>query len=99
MRFLYFLWSGYILYILYSVYAYFKGRHLVSDMGIYNAWFVKKIALALVILAMSYALKHFGKITLAKWVAGVPLIALAVPMIGAAFGMLVYWYSMYISGK
>jgi len=68
-------------------------------MSIYNAWFVKKIVLALVILAASYALKHFGKITLAKWVAGVPLIVLSVPMIGAAIGMLVYWFSMYISGK
>ena len=99
MRFLYVLWSGYLLYIVYSLYAYFKGKHLVSDMSIYNAWFVKKIALALVILAASYALKHFGKITLAKWVAGVPLIILSVPMIGAAIGMFLYWFSMWISGK
>ncbi len=99
MRFLYFLWSGYLLYIVYTVYAYFKGKHLVSDMTIYNAWFVKKIALALLVLAVSYALKHFGKISLAKWVAGVPLIFLAVPMIGAAIGMLMYWFSMWISGK
>ncbi len=68
-------------------------------MSIYNAWFVKKIALALFILAVSYALKHFGKITIAKWVAGVPLIILSVPMIGAAIGMFMYWFSMWISGK
>ncbi|HSF89028.1 MAG TPA: hypothetical protein VLA46_06385 [Saprospiraceae bacterium] len=99
MRFLYVLWSGYLLYLVYSVYAYFKGKHLVSSMEIYNNFFIKKIALVLVVLAVSYALKHFGKITLAKWVAGVPLIVLAVPMIGAAIGMFMYWFSMYISQK
>ena len=99
MKFLWFLWSGYILYILYSVYAYYHGKHLVSDMNIYNHWYLKKIALALVILAVSYALSHFGKITLAKWVAGIPLLALLIPMIGAAIGMFMYWFSMYINGK
>ena len=99
MKFLWALWSGYILYIVYTVYAYFKGKHLVSNMEIYNTFFIKKIALALLIVAVSYALKHFGKISLAKWAAGVPLIVLAVPMIGAAIGMLMYWFSMYISGK
>jgi len=99
MKFLWILWSGYILYILYSVYAWFNGKHLISDMGIYNAWFIKKIGLAMLFLAASYAFKHFGKITLAKWVAGVPLIFLAVPMIGAALGMFLYWFSMWISGK
>lgn len=99
MRFLYFLWSGYMVYIVYTVYAYFNGKHLVSDMGIYNAWFYKKIGLALLIVAVSIGLKYLGKISLAKWVAGVPLVVLAVPMIGAAIGMLMYWFSMWISGK
>lgn len=99
MKFLWFLWSGYVLYILYSVYSYFHGKHLVSDMSIYNNWYFKKIALALVILGVSYALKHAGKITLAKWVAGIPLVFLLVPMIGAAIGMFMYWFSMYISKK
>ena len=99
MKFLWLLWSGYILYILYSVYTYYQGKHLVSDINIYNNWYIKKISLALVILAASYALKYFEKITLAKWVAGIPLVFLLVPMIGAAIGMFMYWFSMYISGK
>jgi hypothetical protein len=99
MRLLYFFWSGYIVYLVYSVYTYFKGKHLVSNMEIYNNFFIKKIVLALLILTVSYALKHFGKISLAKWVAGVPLIVFAVPVIGAAIGMLMYWFSMWISGK
>jgi hypothetical protein len=68
-------------------------------MSIYNGWFVKKIAIALVILAVSFSFKHFGKVALAKWVAGVPLILLSIPMIGAAIGMFLYWFSMWISGK
>jgi hypothetical protein len=91
MKFLYVIWSGYMFYILYSVCSYIKGKHLVSDMTIYNTFFVKKIALALVILAVSYALKHFGKISLAKWAAGIPLIVLLIPMIGAAIGFFFYW--------
>ena len=68
-------------------------------MTIYNNWYIKKIALALVILAVSYALSYFGKITPAKWVAGIPLVILLIPMIGAAIGMFMYWFSMYISRK
>ena len=94
MKFLYIIWSGYVFYILYTVYSYFKGKHLVSDMTIYNTFFLKKIALALVILAVSYALKHFGKITLAKWAAGIPLIVLLIPMIGVAIGFFFYWLGL-----
>ncbi|MDZ4749944.1 MAG: hypothetical protein SH808_15800 [Saprospiraceae bacterium] len=99
MRFLYVIWSGYAVYILYSIYAYFKGKHLVSDMSIYNGWFMKKIALDLVIVAVSYALKHYGKISMAKWVAGIPLVVLLVPMIGAAIGILMYWFSMWVGSR
>lgn len=91
MRWLWILWSGYGLYIGYAVYDYVKGRHLVSDMSIYNAWFLKKIAIAAGILAASILLKSIGKITLAKWVAGIPLLIVGIPMAGAAIGMFLYW--------
>lgn len=91
LKFLYIIWSGYILYLLYSVYAYLDGRQHVVNMDIYNAWYVKKTLLAVGILAVSVVCRYFEKITLAKWVAGVPLIILLVPVIGTAIGFFFYW--------
>jgi hypothetical protein len=99
MKFLWFLWSGYALYILYQVYAYFKGKHLVSNMEIYNSFFIKKISLALVILAVSFALKHFGKITLAKWVAGVPALIVGTMLLLGLFAWFITWFLMWWGGK
>ena len=99
MKFLLFIWSGYVLYIAYAVYQYFKGKHLVGDMSIYNAWYLKKIALALAILAVSYALKHFGKITLAKWVAGVPAVVIGGWLLLGILAWLFTWFAMWLGGK
>lgn len=91
MKLLYIIWTGYILYLLYSVYAYLDGRQHVVNMDIYHAWYVKKTLMVLAILAVSFVLFYFRKINLAKWVAGVPLILLAIPMIGTAAGFFFYW--------
>ena len=99
MKFLWFLWTGYVLYILYQVYAYFKGKHLVSNMEIYNSFFVKKIALALVILAASYTLKHLGKITIAKWVAGVPALIVGTIVLFGILAWLFTWFVMWWGSK
>jgi len=99
MKLLWVLWSGYVLYILYSVYAYFKGKHLVSDMGIYNAWYLKKLGLALAILAVSIALKQLGKITLAKWVAGIPAVVVGGMMLLGLLAWLFTWFAMWLGSK
>jgi hypothetical protein len=83
----------------YSVYAYFKGKHLVSNMEIYNNFFIKKIALAVLILAVSYSLKYFGKITLAKWVAGVPAVIAGSMMLLALLAWLFTWFVMWWGSK
>ena len=99
MKLLWILWTGYLLYIVYTVYAYFNGKHLVNDMGIYNAWFYKKIGIALLILAVSYGLKHFGKISLAKWVAGVPAMIAGTMMLFALLAWLFTWFVMWWGSK
>ncbi|HEY3385929.1 MAG TPA: hypothetical protein VGK46_05430 [Saprospiraceae bacterium] len=99
MRFLYLIWSGYALYILHTVYTYFKGKHLVSDMSIYNAWFLKKLGLAVAILAVSFALKQIGKITLAKWVAGVPAVVVGGMLLLGVLAWLFTWFSFWLGSK
>lgn len=96
MRFLYFLWSGYILYLIYQVYAYIKGKHLVSNMEIYNTFFLKKIVLAVLILVISYVLSHFGKITLAKWVAGVPALISGIILLLGVLAWSFTWFVMWL---
>jgi hypothetical protein len=68
-------------------------------MEIYNNFFIKKIALAVVILAVSYSLKHFGKITLAKWVAGVPAVIAGSMMLLALLAWLFTWFVMWWGSK
>ena len=99
MRWLWVFWSIYGVYILYQGYSYFKGKAHVVNMDIYNAWFVKKLALALAILGISIALKALGKITLAKWVAGVPAVALGGWMLLALLAWVFTWFVMWIGGK
>ena len=99
MKLLWVLWSGYALYIAYSIYTYFKGKHLVTDMSIYNAWFLKKIGLALAILAVSIALRQLGKMTLAKWVAGVPGVIVGGMMLLGLLAWLFTWFSFWLGSK
>jgi hypothetical protein len=68
-------------------------------MEIYNNFFIKKMALALLILALSYGLKHFGKITLAKWVAGVPAVIAGSMMLLALLAWLFTWFVMWWGSK
>jgi len=99
MRWLWIFWSIYIVYILYQVYSYFKGKAHVVNMDIYNAWYMKKLALALLVLGISVALKYFGKITLAKWVAGVPAVVMGGWMLFAILAWLFTWFVMWWGSK
>ena len=99
MKLLWVLWSGYVMYIVYTVYTYFKGKHLVSDMSIYNTWVLKKLGLALAILAVSFALKQLGKITLAKWVAGVPAVIVGGTMMLGVLAWLFTWFAFWLGSK
>jgi hypothetical protein len=99
MKWLWIFWSGYGLYILYSVYSYFKGKSHVVNMDIYNTWFLKKIGIALGILAISILLRYLGKVSLAKWVAGVPAVAIGGWMLLGILAWLFTWFVMWIGGK
>lgn len=99
MRWLFVFWSIYGMYILYQVYAYFKGKAHVVKMDIYNSFFIKKIALAVAILAISVVLKYLGKITLAKWVAGVPAVIIGGWMLLAILAWVFTWFVMWWGGS
>lgn len=99
MKLLGFLWSAYALYLIYQVYAWFKGRHIAVNMDIYNAFFIKKIGFALVIVALSVLLHFLNKTTLAKWVAGVPVVVAGVWLALALFAWLFTWFVMWWGSK
>ncbi len=98
MKWLWTFWGIYGVYILYQVYSYITGRVHVVNMDIYNAWYVKKLSLAIGILLLSIGLNYFGKMNLAKWVAGVPALILGGSMLLALLAWLFTWFMMWWGG-
>ncbi len=98
MRWLWVFWGVYGVYILYQVYSYFTGKVHVVNMDIYNAWFLKKIFVTVGILVLSIILKSLGKITLAKWVAGVPAVIIGGWVLFALLAWVFTWFVMWWGG-
>lgn len=96
MKWLWIFWSGYFLYILYNIYSYFKGKHLAANVDIYNAWYLKKLGIAIAILLLSIVLKYIGKVTIAKWVAGIPAVIVGGVVIAGVVAWLFTWFVMWL---
>jgi hypothetical protein len=99
MKFLAVVWSLYGFYLLYQVYAWIKGRHIAVNLDIYNAFFIKKIGLALAILALSIILHLLHKTTLAKWIAGVPIAIAGIWLLIMLAVWLFTWFVMWWGSK
>ena len=99
MKLLWTLWSAYMVYIAYQVYAWIKGRHLAVNLDIYNGFFIKKISLALGIVVLSVVLHLLHKTTLAKWVAGIPVAVTTFWVLAMLFAWLFTWFVMWWGSK
>jgi ABC-type xylose transport system permease subunit len=94
MRILPFLWAGYILYIFYQVYDWYKEKHVAVDVSIYNIFFLKKIVIPITVLLISFICYRYNKIKTATWIAGVPVLLMSLMIFLGVCAWIFTWFAM-----